>query len=504
MTRGQKVIAFIEEYCRVPEGKLVGHPLELAKFQKRFILDVYDNPHGTTDGYLSIARKNGKTGLIAGILLAHLVGPEAKQNSQIVSGAMSREQAGIVFNLACKMIQLEPRLTDIVHIVPSGKRLIGLPMNVEYRALAAEGKTAHGLSPILAILDEVGQVRGSQSDFIDAITTAQGAHDEPLLLAISTQAATDADLFSIWLDDAARSKDKRIVSHLYEAPKDAKLASKRAWKAANPALDLFRSRSDMEKQATRAARMPSFENTFRNLNLNQRVSTVSPFVSPDIWKASGDAPAPLSSGLTIFGGLDLSARTDLTACVLMGRDEDGVAHIHPFFWTPEQGLHDRAKKDRVPYDVWVRQGWLRTTPGATVDYSFVVAELAEILADADLELIGFDRWRIDVFKKDAEALGVELPLAPFGQGFKDMSPALDILEADLLNGRVRHGMHPVLTMCAANAVVTKDAAGNRKLDKHKATGRIDGMVALAMALGCAGQPSEALDIDSFLSDPLVL
>lgn len=504
MTRGQKVIAFIEEYCRVPEGKLVGKPLELAKFQKRFILDVYDNPHGTTDGYLSIARKNGKTGLIAGILLAHLVGPEAQQNSQIVSGAMSREQAGIVFSLACKMIQLEPRLTDIVHIVPSGKRLIGLPMNVEYRALAAEGKTAHGLSPILAILDEVGQVRGSQSDFIDAITTAQGAHEAPLLLAISTQAATDADLFSIWLDDAERSKDKRIVSHVYQAPKDAKLSSKRAWKAANPALDLFRSRADMEKQARKAERMPSFENTFRNLNLNQRVSTVSPFISPDVWKASAGQPQPLHAGLTIFGGLDLSARTDLTACVLLGRDDEGVVHVHPYFWTPEQGLIDRAKKDRVPYDAWVRDGWLRTTPGATVDYAFVVAELAEILADAQLEQIAFDRWRIDVFKKDADSLGIDLPLAPYGQGFKDMSPALDILEADLLNGRVRHGMHPVLTMCAANAVVTKDAAGNRKLDKHKATGRIDGMVALAMALGCAGQPGESLDIDSFISDPLVL
>src|SRR5690554_2137112 len=212
MTRGEKVCRFIEAYCRVPEGKLIGQPLKLADFQRQFLLDVYDNPAGTSTAYLSIARKNGKTGLIAGILLAHLVGPEAQQNSQIVSGAMSREQAGIVFSLACKMIQLEPRLTDIVHIVPSGKRLIGLPMNVEYRALAAEGKTAHGLSPILAILDEVGQVRGPQSDFIDAITTAQGAHEAPLLLAISTQAATDADLFSIWLDDAERSKDKRIVS----------------------------------------------------------------------------------------------------------------------------------------------------------------------------------------------------------------------------------------------------------------------------------------------------
>jgi phage terminase large subunit-like protein len=121
-----------------------------------------------------MARKNGKTGLIAAILLAHIAGPEAVQNSQIVSGAMSRDQAALVFNLAAKMIQLSPELAKLVRIVPSGKRLIGLARNVEYKALAADGSTAHGLSPVLAILDEVGQVKGPQSDFVDAITTAQG------------------------------------------------------------------------------------------------------------------------------------------------------------------------------------------------------------------------------------------------------------------------------------------------------------------------------------------
>ena len=504
MSRGERVIAFIEQYCRVPEGKLLGQPLKLAPFQKRFLRQVYDNKAGTSTAYLSIARKNGKTGLIAGILLAHLVGPEAKQNSQIVSGAMSREQAGIVFSLACKMINFNPALQEIVHIIPSSKRLIGKPMNVEYKALAAEGKTTHGLSPVLAILDEVGQVRGPQDDFIDAITTAQGAHDNPLLIAISTQAATDADLFSVWLDDAERSKDPHIVSHVYSASPESKLISKKAWKEANPALGIFRSLADLEKQAERANRMPSSENTFRNLCLNQRVSTVSPFVSRSVWESCGDQPSDLA-GMSVYGGLDLSARTDLTSLTLVGTDSDGIRHVQAYFWTPEQGIHERSKRDRSPYDVWVREGFLRTTPGATVDYGFVAAEMAEILADLDVELIGFDRWRIDVFKKELETLGLDFPMVEFGQGFKDMSPAIDSLESDLLNVRLRHGMHPVLTMCAANAVVTKDPANNRKLDKHKATGRIDGMVSLAMALGVAGShEGDGIDLDSFLSDPLVL
>ncbi|WP_041716037.1 terminase large subunit [Alicycliphilus denitrificans] len=488
MTRAARIIEFIERYCVTPEGAHVGQPLVLAEFQKQFLRDVYDNPAGTRRAILSIARKNGKSGLIAGLLLAHLVGPEAKQNAQIVSGAMSRDQAALVFNLACKMVQQSPKLAPLVRIIPSGKRLIGLPMNVEFRALAADGKTAHGLSPSLAILDETGQVRGPQSDFVDAITTSQGAHEAPLLIAISTQAASDQDLFSQWLDDAQRSADPRIVCHLYAAPEGCDLMDESAWRAANPALGLFRSEDDLREQMTQAQRMPSMENSARNLLLNQRVSTESPFVSPDVWKAncanlrSFDGP--------VFAGLDLSARTDLTALVIVGQVDD-VWHVQAHFWTPEQGLADRARRDRAPYDVWHRQGFLRTTPGATVDYEHVAADMLEILADMDVQAIAYDRWRIDLMRKELDKLGADLPLIEWGQGYKDMAPALDALEAELLNGRIAHGMHPVLTMCAANAVVTKDPTGARKLDKAKATGRIDGLQALAMAMGVASRAEQA-------------
>ncbi|WP_292935518.1 terminase TerL endonuclease subunit [Noviherbaspirillum sp.] len=489
MSRAERVISFIEKHCLTPDGAHVGKPLLLADFQKQFIREVYDNPAGTRRAYLSIARKNGKSGLIAGLLLAHLVGPEAKQNSQLVSGAMSRDQAALVFNLAAKMVQLSPKLSKIVRIVPSGKRLLGLPLNTEYRALAADGKTAHGLSPVLAILDEIGQVRGPQSDFIDAITTSQGAHAEPLLIAISTQAASDADLLSVWLDDAKASNDPRIVCHLYAAPEGCDLLDAQAWQAANPALGLFRSEDDLREQMTQAQRMPSMENSARNLLLNQRVSTESPFVSPDVWKSCGAAVLPFDDDCPVYAGLDLSMRTDLTALVLVVQ-VDEVWQVVPYFWTPAQGLQDRAKRDRAPYDVWHRQGHLRTTPGATVDYEHVVRDMADILDGLNLQAIAFDRWRVDVFKKELERMDMELPLVNWGQGYKDMAPSLDALEAELLNGRIAHGNHPVLQMCAANAVVTKDPTGARKLDKGRTTGRIDGMQALAMAMGVAARAEE--------------
>ena len=493
MTRAERVIRFIEQFCLTPDGAHVGMPIVLAEFQKEFIRAVYDNPAGTRRAILSVSRKNGKSALLAGLLLCHLVGPEAKLNSQLISGAMSRDQAALIFGLAAKMVQLSAKLSAIVRIVPSGKRLLGLPLNTEYRALAADGKTAHGLSPILAILDEVGQVRGPQSDFIDAITTSQGAHDAPLLIAISTAPANDADLFAVWIDDALASKDPRIVCHNYTAPAGCDLMDESAWKASNPALGLFRSEDDLREQMTQAQRMPSMENTARNLLLNQRVSTDSPFISPDVWKSCGATVLPFDDDAPIYCGLDLSARTDLTALVVIGQVDD-VWHTAAYFWTPEQGLHDRARRDRAPYDAWHRQGHLKTTPGATVDYSFVAADIADILSGLNVQAVAFDRWRIAELKREFERLDVDLPLIEWGQGFRDMGGALDNLEGELLNGRVAHGNHPVLAMCAANATTLKDPAGSRKLDKSRTTGRIDGLVSMAMAFGIAARSEQDVGV----------
>lgn len=497
MNTADKVIAFCERYCIIPEGNLVGQPMKLAPFQKKFIKAIYNDK--VRRGYLSIGRKNGKTALIAAILLAHIDGPVAVQNSQIISGARSRDQASLVFSLAAKMVQLSPVLRERIRIVPSSKRLIGLAMNVEYRALAADGTTAHGLSPVLAILDEVGQVKGPQDDFVDAITTSQGAHDNPLLLAISTQAPTDGDLLSIWIDDAKRSKDPRIVCHVYESDKDCDVTDPKQWAKSNPAIGVFRSLQDVQEQAEQAARMPSAEATFRNLVLNQRVQMVNPFVSRSVWELNGGEPLPLE-GRMVYVGLDLSAKTDLTSAVIVFED-NGVTHVHPLFWLPEDGIRDKAKRDRVPYDVWADQGYLNLIPGATVNYEWVITKLAEILEQSVIMGVMFDRWRIDVFNRDLERMGIEFPMVPHGQGFKDMSPAIDAMEEALLNRKVRHGMHPVLTMCAANAVIMKDPAGNRKLDKHKANGRIDGMVALCMAMSKIGM-IEQDDLTDFLADPV--
>ena len=504
MTRGEKVCKFIERYCRVPEGVLLGQPVRLLDFQRRFILDVYDNPHGTSRAYLSVARKNSKTATIAMMLLAHVVGPEAYRNSRIVSGARTRKQAAEVYNYAAKMVMMSPELRGIVKLTPSQKMLLGLPMNVEYQASSADAKGAHGGSPIVVILDEVGQVRGPYDAFFEALETAQGAYEgKSLLIAISTQAPTANDLFSRWLDDAAHSSDPHIVSHVYSAPDDCDLLDREAWKAANPALGVFRSLPDVEEAAERASRMPTSESTFRWLYLNQRVDADTPFVSKTVWASCGTEPLPLG-GVPVWGGLDLSAVADLTALVLIG-EVDGAWQVHPTFWLPGESLADRSRADRVPYDLWHKQGLLQAAPGSSVEYEYIAEYLRGVFDRHEVRKIAFDRWgwphlRPWLLKAGFDEYMLSEHFVEWGQGMQSMSPALRALESDLLNASLAHGNQAVLSMCAGNAVVKTDPAGNRKLDKMRSAGRIDGMVALAMARGAAAADAEvSLDIAAMVA-----
>jgi phage terminase large subunit-like protein len=506
MSRGERVIAFIESHCHVPEGKWVGRLMVLDPFQKNWILDTYDNPHVTTRSILSIARKNGKTALIAALVLVHLVGPEAQLNSSVVSGASSKEQASLVFKAARKMVELSSELSSRVKVLGSTKSLIGLKKNVEYKALSADKDTNHGLSPILVILDETGRVRGAQDDFIDSLVTAQGAYEDPLQIVISTQAKTDADLFSIWIDDALSGEDPTLVCHLYAATEDCNVADTKEWAKANPAIETFGNFNYIKKMSEQASRMPSFENSFRNLILNQRVEIFDPFMTPAIWAKNSEEMRPIE-GRRVYAGLDLSRVTDLTSMVVVSEDEDGFIDVWPFFWTPKEGLKAREERDRTPYTLWAKRGLLKATPGNTVDYNLVILQMETFFQENDLEVIkiNFDRWNINAFKRELEREELDWPMEPFGQGYQSMSPAIDAVERFFMDGLVRHGDNPVLKRCISNSVVERDAAENRKLNKAKSTGRIDGAVAMVMAFAAmAGDADEEEPIDRFLQDRLII
>ncbi len=489
VSRAKRNIAWIEEFCVVPEGKLVGQPIHLGEWQKDIIRGIYGD--GVRRAIITFGRKNGKTALSAMLNLLHLVGPEARPNSQLFSAAQSREQASILYALAAKMVRLNPVLSEFVHPKESAKELLCSDLGTKYKALSADASTAYGLSPVFVVHDELGQVRGSRSELYEALETASAAQEAPLSIVISTQAPNDDDLLSVLIDDAKANPDGRTKLFLHTADLDADPFKEETIRQANPAFGTFQNAEEVMAMAEDAKRMPSREAEFRNLILNQRVEVNSPYVARGVWEKNGREPVEFDG--PVYAGLDLSATADLTAWVLAGRTGEETS-VRPTFWLPEQGLKGKARADRVPYDMWRDQGWLNTCPGATVDYEFVATFIKGQFERYDIRKIAFDRWNMRNFRPWLEKVGLSEDqlerFVEFGQGFASMSPALRDLDELLLNERMRHGKHPVLSMCAANAVVKMDPAGNRKLVKLAQNRRIDGMVALSMAVSVMAEADE--------------
>jgi phage terminase large subunit-like protein len=287
---------------------------------------------------------------------------------------------------------------------------------------------------------------------------------------------------------------------LFTADENAPLDDPETWRQASPALGDFLNIEEIRAAAEKAMRMPSFESAFRNLHLNQRVSAFAQLFSQSIWEANGgETDMDAFANGPVYGGLDLSGRQDLTALVLVAEGPPGYWNIWPHFWTPADTIRERLQRDKAPYDLWVRDGLITAVPGVTIDYGFVAKRLGELQKKCDIRAIRYDRWRIEELKAAMTAAGVNVALEECGQGYRDMAPALDALETVALQQRLRHGMHPVMTMCAANATVVTDPAGNRKFEKAKSTGRIDGMLALAMAMaGATARASRPFDVRALI------
>lgn len=505
ITRGQAVIDWIEAYCIIPEGKDVGKPVRLRPWQKKDIKKIYDNPAGTRRALLSFGRKNGKTALSAFLLLAHLCGPVSVPSSQLYSAAQSRDQASILFNLAAKMVRMSPDLSTYMTVRDTKKELLCPELGTIYRALSAEASTAYGLSPVFIVHDELGQVKGPRSQLYEALETATGAQEAPLSIVISTQAPTDGDLLSILIDDAKAANDPRVVLSLHTADEDLDPFSKKAIKQANPAFDDFMNAAETLAMAEDARRMPSREPEFRNLILNQRVEMNSPFISKSLWEDGVSELLDDFRGYPVFMGLDLSEVRDLTACTMVAV-VDGKFQTRTVFWLPGHELAAKAAADRVPYDLWAKEGYLTTINAKSIEYSYIAEYLRGVFDTHDVHSVAFDRWNFRHFRRSLVDAGfseeeIESKFVEFGQGFQSMSPALRDTESAILNGKLLHDNNPVMNMCAANAVVQSDPAGNKKLTKAKSSGRIDGMISLVMAIAMASTYEDEPIMTSPWDDP---
>ncbi|WP_063685561.1 terminase large subunit [Bradyrhizobium stylosanthis] len=493
--RAKAVIDFIERLT-VPSGTGQGKPFKLDAFQKLFIRDIYE-PHiganrAVRRAILSIARKNGKTALIAAIVLAHLVGPEAIVHGEIYSAANDRDQAGIVFKFARQIVDLEPELAAEIEVIPSTKTMIGRRTGSVYRAISAEAGTKHGYLPSLVIYDELAQAKNRE--LYDVLDTSFGARQEPLFITISTQSNDPEHVLSKLIDDGLSGVDPAIVCHLYAADEDCDLDDESQWEKANPALGKFRDREDLATAIRKAQRMPAEEPKVRNLFLNQRVAPVASLISRAEWMACS-SDAVLQDGEEVYLALDLSSVVDLTA-LLVGSASD-PCRIAPYFWKPREHLNEHSNRDfgasSRRYQEWAEAGHLLLSPGRTIDPEAIALFIAELTQRYRVKGLAYDRWRINDLLREFDRVGLQahqdgdkgdgLGLVPWGQGFKDMGPAIDAVELAIIERKLQHPNNPILNWNMANAVATMDPAGNRKLDKDKARFRIDGAVALAMLLG---------------------
>lgn len=436
------------------------------------------------------------TTLAAAIALYMLLGDD-EVGAQVYSAAVDREQASLVFNAAEKMVRRDAELAARLDIIPSQRRVVFAETSSFYRAIPADAPSAHGYNASAVIYDELHAA--PNRELWDVLTTSMGVRTQPLIFVITT---AGFDRHSIcWELHAYAEKvrdgvldDPTFLPVLYGAPDDADWLDEAVWHEANPALGDFRSLEEMRTMAYQAKEVPARQNAFRRLYLNQWTESETRWLDPESWALCGvDRIEPEAlRGRRCWLGLDLSSTQDLTACVAIFADDDGGYTVHPHFWVPKDRLTERARRDRVPYDAWSRDGLVEATEGNAVDYGRIFDYVAGLPAalGVDIAELAFDPWNATGLVQRFMDTG--LTCVPIRQGFQSLTAPTKELEKLVVSKKLRHGNHPVLRWCAANVVVEQDPAGNLKPSKRKSTERIDGIVALITGLARAMvQPAEA-------------
>ena len=490
--KAQRVVRFIEA-LRHTKGEFHGQPFHLLPWQEKIIRDVFgtvrdDDPtmRQYTTAYIEIPKKNGKSELGAAIALNMLINDD-EWKAEVYSCASDRQQAAIVFDVAVDMVRQSPALMKRVKIIPSTRRMIYQPTGSIYQVLSSEVATKHGLNVSACIFDEL-HTQPTRALY-DVMTQGSGdARKQPLWFLLTT-AGTDRNSICWEVHQKAldilegRKIDPRFYPVLFGLPDDADWTSEENWYRANPSLDHTITIDKVRDAFRKAQETPADENQFRQLRLNQWVKQSVRWMPMDKWDECGGVVDPYAlEGRTCYAGLDLSSTSDLTALVLVfpptSEDEPYIAL--PFFWLPEETLSLRVRRDHVPYDQWAKRGFIQTTEGNVVHYGFIERFICELGERYDIREIAHDRWNATMMVQTLEDDG--FTMVPFGQGFKDMSPPTKELMRLVLEHRLCQGGHPVLRWNMDNAFVRTDPAGNLKLDKEKSTEKVDGAVALVMAL----------------------
>ena len=497
-------VMFIEQLCHT-KGTWAGKPFKLLDWQEQIIRDLFGTlkPNGYRQfntAYIEIPKKNGKSELAAAVALLLCCG-DGEQRAEVYGCAADRGQATIVFDVAADMVRMCPALEKRCKILTSQKRILFTPTNSFYQVLSAEAYSKHGFNIHGVVFDELHTQPNRK--LFDVMTKGSGdARMQPLYFLITT-AGTDTN--SICYETHQKAKDilegrkidKTFYPVIYGAGEDEDWTDPKVWLKSNPSLGETIGMDKVQAACDSARQNPGEENSFRQLRLNQWVKQAVRWMPMEKWDACA---FPVNEedleGRVCYGGLDLSSTSDLTSFCLVfpPEDEDEPYYVLPYFWVPEETLDLRVKRDHVPYDVWQRQGYLETTEGNVVHYGYIEKFIERLGERFNIRDIAFDRWGATQMSQDLENMG--FTVVPMGQGFASMSPPTKELYKLVLEKRLAHGAHPVLRWNMDNIYIRTDPAGNIKADKAKSTEKIDGAIAMIMALDrairCGNDTSESV------------
>lgn len=508
-------IAFYEQFLKLNGGNFEGLPFLLADWQKFIVGSIHGWVAADTGlrrfrtAYVEIGKGNGKSPLAAAEGIGALM-IDGEERAEVYAAATKKDQAMILFRDAVAMVDQSPLIAR--RIVKSGRgqstwNLAYPATNSFFRPISSDDGQS-GPRPHFALVDELHEHK--TGDVVDMLRRGFKGRQQPFVLEITNSGSNrnsicwehhEASIAAINARPGDAGFDDRWFGYVCALdPADDWMQDETCWVKANPNIGISMPYQTLRDAVLEARNIPSKRNLVARLHFCEWTDAAEAWIGPEIWlKAETPKRLDVFRGRSVYLGGDLSKRQDLTALAAFMPDDCGGGDAFVHFWTPADTLAERAKTDKVPYDVWVREGHLRAVPGMSLDYLPICRDIRTLIEDLDLEVIeaAFDRWRLDEFRKDMDTAGLALNIVEFGQGFKSMTPAIDRIENLILNGRIRIHYNPVLRWNAASAVCVEDDAGGRKFSKRKATGRIDGLVALTMAVGCATISDTVADSDSF-------
>jgi len=484
-------------FLKHSKGEWAGQTVELEPWQQFYLWVLFgwmreDGTRRFRTAYQEVARKNGKTTIAAGVGL-YLFDADEEPGAEVYTAATKRDQARIAHSEATRMVKASPLLRKRIRSFKDNLNI--LDSASKFEPVGRDADSLDGLNVHGAIIDEVHAHKNRE--LWDILDTATGSRRQPMMFSITT-AGFDRQSLCWSLHEYLEKilsgviEDDSFFGMIFTLDEGDNWEDESVWIKANPNLGVSKKLDDMRRKAHTAKEMPSALNSFLRLELNVWTQSETKWLPVEAWKNCAKmVDADGLRGRTCFGGLDLSSTTDISALLLVfpPEQEDEDFQLVCRFWIPQDAMRERSRRDRVPYDVWVRQGHINTTPGNVIDYDYIVAEVDELAQKYDIQEIAFDRWGATKIYQQLE--DARMTMVQFGQGYVSMSPPMKELEKLVLSGKIAHGGNPVLTWMADNLVARIDPAGNIKPDKEKSTEKIDGMVALIMGLDRAlrHQPS---------------